>query len=161
MRAILVLAGRLAVGAAAVAAAAQHQAEAGATKPRAAHRPHRSPNMRHFIAGVATTVLVVAMGVSAFAKTGTVKGQLIDQECYLMEKKVESDATCAVQCAKSGKPVALLTADGKVYHLTGGLAANKNARLTAHMLHTVQITGDVTAKNGTLSIAADALTMVK
>ena len=59
------------------------------------------------------------MGVSAFAKTETVKGQLIDQECYLMEKKVETDPTCAVQCsavrcAKSGKPVALLTADGKV-----------------------------------------------
>lgn len=117
--------------------------------------------MRHFIAGVAATTFVVTMGVTAFAKTETVKGQLIDQECYLMEKKVEADATCAVQCAKSGKPVALLTSDGKVYQVTGGLAANKNAKLTAHMQHTVQITGDVTTKDGKLSIAADALTMAK
>ena len=117
--------------------------------------------MRNFIAGLAATVFVAAMAVPAFAKSETVKGQLIDQECYLMEKKVEADATCAVQCAKSGKPVALLTSDGKVYQVTGGLAANKNAKLTAHMLHTVEITGDVTTKDGKLSIAADALKMSK
>lgn len=117
--------------------------------------------MRSFIAGVAGAVFVVTMAVPAFAKTETIKGQLIDQECYLMEGKVEADATCAVQCAKAGKPVALLTSDGKVYQVTGGLAANKNARLTAHMLHTVEITGDVTTKDGKLSIAADALTMSK
>lgn len=117
--------------------------------------------MRHFIAGVAVTAFVVTMSAPVFAKTETVKGQLIDQECYLMEKKVDADATCAVQCAKSGKPVALLTSDGKVYQVTGGLAANKNAKLTAHMLHTVEITGDVTTKGGKLSIAADALTMSK
>ena len=51
------------------------------------------------------------MGVSAFAKTETVKGQFLDQECYLIEKKVETDASCAVQCAKSGKPIALRTAE--------------------------------------------------
>lgn len=117
--------------------------------------------MRHFIAGVAATVFVVTMSAPLSAKTETIKGQLIDQECYLMEKKVETDAACAVQCAKAGKPVALLTSDGKVYQVTGGLAANKNAKLTAHMLHTVEITGDVTSKDGTLTIAADALKMAK
>lgn len=117
--------------------------------------------MRSIIAGLAAATFIVATGVPAFAKTETVKGQLIDQECYLMEKKVDADATCAVQCAKSGKPVALLTSDGKVYQVTGGLAANKNAKLTAHMLHTVEITGDVTTKDGKLSIAADALKMAK
>ena len=117
--------------------------------------------MRTVLSGVLALALVVLGGVSTMAKTATVKGQLIDQECYLMEKKVEADATCAVSCAKEGKPVALLTADGTVYQVTGGLAANKNAKLVAHMLHTVEITGDVTEKNGTRSIAADSLTMVK
>jgi hypothetical protein len=115
--------------------------------------------MRRFLAGLAGAAFVLAAGVPAFAKTETIKGQLVDQECYLMEKKVETDSACAVQCAKSGKPVALLTADGKVYEVTGGLAANKNAKLTDHMLHTVEITGDVTEKNGKLSIAADTLKM--
>ena len=117
--------------------------------------------MRRFLAGLTGAAFVVATGVPAFAKTETIKGQLVDQECYLMEKKVETDSSCAVSCAKSGKPVALLTADGKVYEVTGGLAANKNAKLTAHMLHTVEITGDVTEKGGKLSIAADALKMSK
>ncbi len=117
--------------------------------------------MRNVMVGAAVVAFVITMGAPAFAKTETVKGQLIDQECYLMEKKVDADATCAVQCAKAGKPVALLTSDGTVYQVTGGLAANKNAKLTAHMLHMVEITGDVTTKAGTLSIAANSLTMAK
>jgi hypothetical protein len=117
--------------------------------------------MRRFLAGAAAVAFVASFSVPLFAKTETIKGQLVDQECYLMEKKVEADSSCAVSCAKSGKPVALLTSDGKVYEVTGGLAANKNAKLTAHMLHTVEITGDVTEKGGKLSIAADALKMSK
>jgi hypothetical protein len=116
--------------------------------------------MRRVIAGLLAGAFVVVWSVPTFAKTETVKGQLVDQECYLMEKKVETDSACAVSCAKSGKPVALLTSDGKVYEVTGGLAADKNAKLVAHMLHTVEITGDVTEKSGKLSIAADALKMV-
>jgi hypothetical protein len=117
--------------------------------------------MRKVCASFGIAAFVLAMGAPAFAKTQTVKGQLVDQECYLMEKKVDTDSACAVSCAKSGKPVALLTADGKVYEVTGALAANKNAKLTAHMLHTVEITGDVTESNGKLSIAADSLKMAK
>jgi hypothetical protein len=117
--------------------------------------------MRKIGVALAAAVFVAGFGGAASAATATVKGQLIDQECYLMEKKVDTDATCAVSCAKSGKPVALLTADGKIYEVTGGLAANKNAKLADHMLHTVEITGNVTEKNGKLSIAADALKMAR
>ena len=117
--------------------------------------------MRKLAASLSVAAFVLALGAPAFAKTATVKGQLIDQECYLTEKKVDADKSCAVSCAKEGKAVALLTADGKVYEIAGGLAANKNAKLVDHMLHTVEITGDVLEKGGKLSIAADALTMSK
>jgi hypothetical protein len=117
--------------------------------------------MRRFLTCLSAVALVAAAAAPAFAKTETIKGQLVDQECYLMEKKVDADQSCAVACAKAGKPVALLTSDGKVYEVTGGLAANKNEKLTAHMLHTVEITGEVTDKSGKLSIAADALKMAK
>ena len=103
--------------------------------------------------------VVVALGRPVLATPETIKGQLVDQECYLMEKKVDSDKACAVECAKSGKPVAVLTSDGKVYEVTGGLAANRNAKLTDHMLHVVEITGEVSEKGGKLSIAADSLKM--
>jgi len=117
--------------------------------------------MRKLAASLSVAAFVMSVGAPAFAKTATVKGQLVDQECYLMEKKVDADASCAVSCAKEGKPVALLTADGKVYEIAGGLAANKNAKLVDHMLHTVEITGEVVDKGGKLSIAADSLKMSK
>jgi len=104
----------------------------------------------------------VSVGVSpAFAASATIKGQVVDQECYLMEKKVDADKSCAVSCAKDGKPLAILTSDGKLYQITGGLAANKNEKLIPHVLHTVEITGDVTNANGKMSIAADTLKMSK
>src|SRR3954464_14452049 len=117
--------------------------------------------MRRFPAGAAALAFIVMCAAPLFAKTETIKGQLIDQECYLMEKKVEADSSWAVSCAKSGKPVALLTSDGKVYEVTGGLAANKNAKLVEHMLQTVEITGNVSDKDGKLAIAADALRTAK
>jgi hypothetical protein len=69
-------------------------------------------------------------------------------------------AGCAAACAKKGQPVALLTSDGKVYTIKGGLAAENNAKLIAHMGHTVSITGDVTTMNGAMSISAAELKMV-
>ena len=47
-----------------------------------------------------------------------------------------------------GTPLALLTEDGKLYQITGGLAADMNAKLIPHIAHTVEITGDVTDKDG-------------
>jgi hypothetical protein len=117
--------------------------------------------MRRILAGLSAVAFVMTLGVPLFAKSETIKGQVVDQECYLKEGKVDADKECAIACAKSGKAMALLTADGKVYEITGGLAANKNEKLIAHVLHTVEITGDVTEKSGKLSIAADALRMSK
>lgn len=76
------------------------------------------------------------------------------------QTSAEMDA-CALECAKKGEPVALLTADGKVYRIGGALAADKNAKLVAHMNHTVEITGDVVEKDGKMVIAADTLKMSK
>ena len=47
---------------------------------------------------------------------------------------------------QDGQPMALVTADGKVYLITGGLAANMNAKIIPHVPHTVEITGDVTTQ---------------
>jgi hypothetical protein len=57
-------------------------------------------------------------------------------------------------------PMALLTEDGKVYEITGGLAADKNAKIVPHVAHTVEITGDVSEKDGKMTIAADSLKMI-
>ena len=126
--------------------------------------------MRQLLTGLTMTALALALGASASAKSMTVKGQIVDEGCSLKEmgdhaaggdhKMAEGMTECAIECAKKGEPVALLTADGKVYRITGGLAANNNAKLVPHMAHTVEITGDVTEKDGKVQIAADTLKMV-
>jgi hypothetical protein len=111
---------------------------------------------------VSVAALVLALGAPAFAATATVKGELVDQACFTKDaaQRGAAHADCTIDCAKKGQPVALVTADGKVYQITGGLAADKNAKLVAHMTHTVEITGDVSEANGKMSISADALKMV-
>jgi hypothetical protein len=125
--------------------------------------------MRKFYAGLSVAAFVVALAAPAFAKEETVKGQIVDQSCYMKDKasnagkdhKMPQDVTdCAVSCAKKGAPLALLTSDGKLYTIGGELAANKNEKLIAHNAHTVEITGDVTEKDGKNMIAADSLTMI-
>ena len=126
--------------------------------------------MRKIFAGLAVAAFVLALGAPAFAKEATVKGQIVDVACYNMDKannvgkdhKMPKGDTpdCAIGCAKAGRPMALLTSDGKVYELGGGLAADKNAKIIAHVAHTVEVTGDVTEKDGKMIIAADSLKMI-
>src|SRR5581483_11395420 len=108
--------------------------------------------MRTLISALGTAAFLVALAAPAMAKTETVKGQIVDMGCYTMDKsntgvdhKMPKGDTkdCAIGCAKAGKPMAILTSDGKVYEIAGGLAADKNAKIVPHVGHTVEVTGDV------------------
>ena len=125
--------------------------------------------MRQLCAAVIVAAFAVAVGAPAFAATQTITGQLIDQACYKMDKsntgvdhKMPKGDTkdCAIACAKMGRPMAILTSDGKVYTIAGGLAADKNAKIVAHVSHTVEITGDVMDHDGKMMITADTLKMI-
>ncbi|HYM21900.1 MAG TPA: hypothetical protein VEU08_01770 [Vicinamibacterales bacterium] len=124
--------------------------------------------MRRMFVGLTAAAFAIAFGSSLLAKTETVKGKIVDVGCYKMDKsntgnnhKMPAEMSeCATACAKEGKPMAILTDDGKVYELTGGLAADKNAKIIPHIAHTVEVTGDVTEKGGRMTIAADSLKMI-
>ena len=125
--------------------------------------------MHKVFAGLTAAAFVLALGAPAFAKTETVKGKIVDEACYKMDKSnVGSDhkmpkgdtKDCAVGCAKAGRPMAVLTDDGKVYEISGGLAADKNAKIIPHIGHTVEITGDVMDHGDKTMITADTLKMV-
>ncbi|HMD33825.1 MAG TPA: hypothetical protein VKH42_02600 [Vicinamibacterales bacterium] len=124
--------------------------------------------MRRMFAGLTAAAFVLALGVPLMAKTETVKGKIVDVGCYKMDKtntgnthKMPKEMTeCATACAKEGKPMAILTEDGKVYELAGGLAADMNAKIIPHISHTVEVTGEVTEKDGKTTISADALKMI-
>ena len=119
--------------------------------------------MRKLFGAVTAAAFVVALGAPAFAKEATIKGEVVDQNCYTKDHAKMGDAhkDCAVTCAKKGSPMAILTEDGKLYQITGGLAADNNAKLVAHVSHQVEVTGDVSEKDGKMMIAADSLKMVK
>jgi Protein of unknown function (DUF5818) len=89
---------------------------------------------------------------------------VISLSCYFQNKKNVGAAgmICTIATIKyEGNPPGLLTADGKVYQLTGGLVARNNARVVPLLGHTVTITGDVSEKNGTTMLAADDAKLVK
>ena len=122
--------------------------------------------MRKTIAVLLAGLWVGACG-SVFAKTETVTGQVIDLYCYSRDNKAtgmdhRDGRECALACIKwEGQPVGLLTSDGKVYQLSGGLVANNNAKIAPHLTHTVTVTGTVTELDGMQMIAANDVTMVK
>jgi hypothetical protein len=124
--------------------------------------------MRRFLVSV-TAIGLVLVSVPAFAKTETLTGQIVDQNCYTKDKvnnkgvdhKMPADTKdCAAACAKKGQPLALLTSDGKVYTIAGGLAADNNAKLIPHISHTVEITGDTMDMNGKMMITSAAVKMI-
>lgn len=121
--------------------------------------------MRRIICALSALALVAAVAAPAFAADTTIKGELVDQACFISKKEAGRGADhkdCATSCAKRGQAVALATADGKLYTVTGDLAADKNAKLVDHMSHTVEITGEVsTDKDGKMSIAGKTLKMAE
>jgi hypothetical protein len=124
--------------------------------------------MRRLFAAVAAWVLCAVAVGPVLAATETVTGTIVDQSCYLKDKannagvdhKMPADVKeCALACAKKGRPMALLAADGKVYTIAGGLAADNNAKLVGHLGHKVAVTGDVVTKDGATTITAADLKM--
>lgn len=118
--------------------------------------------MKTISAALAAAWLALA-SPAAFAGPATVKGRVVDEGCQVKEL-VGKDLTattsmdaCAVQCAKRGEPLALLTEDGKVYRIEGSLAANKNAKLVDYVNKVVEITGELGEKDGKAVISADDL----
>jgi hypothetical protein len=111
-------------------------------------------------------IFISVLATPVFASPETLTGQLIDLACYAQDKANTGNAhknygqVCAQACAREGFAVGLLTPAGKVYRVTGGLAANNNARLAPHMSHTVKVTGEISEKDGNLIIVAHDLEII-
>jgi hypothetical protein len=118
-----------------------------------------------------TLALFVVLTCGIVAQTPadgtTVTGTLIDLACRTLDTDNTGNAhkgrgyNCAVACAREGFAVGVLTSDGKVYRLTGGVTADRNAKLVAHMSATVSVTGVVKLIAGQMTIAANDLHVVR
>ncbi len=109
---------------------------------------------------------LVGCGASAQEKTETVTGKIVDLVCYARNKANtgpdhDQGRVCALACIKwEGNPAGIVTADGKVYQLTGGVLGKNNSKIAEHIAHTVTMTGNVSQKDGMAMLSADTLTMV-
>jgi hypothetical protein len=89
----------------------------------------------------------------------TVKGEVVDQACYLKDKnKMGADhKDCGTGCVKKGMAAALVTADGEVYTIAGSYTENKNAKLVPFVAQTVEAKGEVTEKDGKKVLTATSI----
>lgn len=118
--------------------------------------------MKRSISGVAlslATLYGLALAQSA-GQTVTVTGEVIDLACYARNKATGRDhgrsLECAYACIKwEGQPVGILTPDGRVYQLTGGLVANNNEKISNYVAQTVTITGQASELDGLPALSAD------
>ena len=122
--------------------------------------------MRALFAVVGTCALIITLSTPTVAKTETITGQVVDAMCFMKDKvnntgvdhKMPADVKdCATICASKGVPMAVVTSDGNVYTIAGDLAADNNAKVVPHIGHTVEITGDVSEKDGKMTISATDL----
>jgi hypothetical protein len=117
--------------------------------------------MRRLALIVMALALVGSAAGIALAAEMTVTGELVDHACYTKRGAEDGSgsghAQCAKDCAMKGMPVALVTAGGDVYMLSGGVTADNNAALVPHMSHTVEVTGDVSESGSVKTITADAI----
>ena len=120
--------------------------------------------MRRSIATVLIAVCVSDWAAFATAETQTVSGTVVSLSCYFNDKKNigKAGALCENATVKyEGNPAGIVTEDGKVYQLAGGLAANNNAKAIPLLGHSVTVKGDVTQKAGISVLSADDASMVK
>jgi len=79
-----------------------------------------------------------------------VKGEVVEIGCSINKGKDgrgNPHATCALDCARRGEPLAVLTSD-ELYELTGDFAANRNARLLDFVAKSVTVTGELSEADG-------------
>jgi hypothetical protein len=122
------------------------------------------------------SMALMASVVSVAGQNETITGTVVDLSCYAMNKAdrgmhhlTQGGAKppnvgfeCAYSCVRwQGMPAGLLTDDGKVYQIEGGLRANSNAKIAPHLTHRVTITGNVTEVDRVLLIEADDVKMVQ
>lgn len=116
--------------------------------------------MRTLVALVIVVGYGVAWQAQGLTERKTVTGEVIDLVCYsryhVTGMHHNRSLECAYACVKwEGQPVGVLTKDGQIYQLAGGLVANSNDKIAKFVAQTVTITGDVREQDGVQILTAE------
>jgi hypothetical protein len=113
-----------------------------------------------FVGLMVGSALVASLPLTAAEVT--VKGEVVDQACYLKDKsKGAEHKDCGMGCVKKGQAAAIVTAEGEVYTLAGSYTENKNAKLVDLVAKTVEAKGEVTEKGGKKVLTATSIQEAK
>ena len=122
--------------------------------------------MWKFTAGfVGTICLIAGFAATAGAANQTITGKVVDIDYYARTKNgrgggLDQNVLAARSSVKwEGMPAGIITDDGKAYQVTGGLAANNNAKISEYLSKTITVTGDVFEMDGMTMISADSVTV--
>src|SRR6476659_8178552 len=120
-------------------------------------------NTRIIFAAIAFSALLLVGVMFAFAQPKgdavTLKGEVIDLWCYLEGGDHGAEhKQCAVECAKAGNPIGLVTEKGDVYVLMGIKDHQPGKEvLIDKMAETVTVEGTLVKKGGTQVIYVSAV----
>jgi hypothetical protein len=112
---------------------------------------------------LAGAVFVASIAAPLRAAEVTLKGEVVDVACATKKGaggKGAEHASCAMACAKKGLATGIMTADA-IYTITGDYAANNNAKLLDFVAKNVEVTGDVTEKDGQKTITIKSIKLAK
>ena len=119
--------------------------------------------MRKILITAAGAAFVTALTVPIFAADMTVKGEVVDVACATSKGdggKGDGHAACAMSCAKRGQPVGVMTADA-IYVLVGDYTSNNNAKLLDFVSKRVEVTGEVSERDGQKTITVKSIKLSK
>lgn len=109
----------------------------------------------------ATLALGVAVGGSEENKSGTIQGYVLDSACAFVRnvKKPMNGGKCALECAKAGSPLVILTEDGTIYWpISNSMpATGQNPRLLEYAGKKVAAQGKVFERGGSHAIAIEKI----
>ncbi len=116
---------------------------------------------------IVTCVLIAAALSAPIAtaalQTRTVTGEVVDMECSLSRGasgRGEAHGACAMDCARRGNQLAILT-DDAVYVIRGDYTANNNAKLLDFVGRRVDARGHVEDADGKRTITVASMAQVK
>ena len=120
--------------------------------------------MRRNAGFLAAVLLLAAAPLLDAGEEVTLKGEVVEVSCYSKQGVAKGTGVahvrCAIDCAKQGKPLGVLTDGDGLFKFIGDYTENNNAKLIPHITHTVSITGDTMDMGGKMMVHGSELKMV-
>jgi hypothetical protein len=101
--------------------------------------------MRREVGVVAIALLLAAGALRAAGEEVTLKGEVVEVSCYSKQGVAKgtgaAHVSCAIDCAKQGKPLGLLTDGDGLFKFVGDYTENNNAKLIPFVGKQVEVKG--------------------